>query len=170
MKNIPTLLATLMLTVLSACATSQQLEVIPNVDGDTLPTFNSQKINPKSIMIEVTNLREVNQKAGNSAQVAAKVSDAMTQVVQKSGLSIGKSTNLLRVELQDCPPMKNTAGEEVKNSVCLKVKLTLLAGKLRYEGSATAENYAWTQTGNVNDAYKSALTTVIEGMNRKISE
>jgi hypothetical protein len=170
MKKIILLVTSIALLNLTACATAKKLEMVPTINTNNLPMINTTRMKPKAVMIEVTNLREVNQTAGNAAQVAASVSDALTEVAEKSGLSIGKSTNLIRVELQDCPPMKNSAGDSVKNSVCLKVKLNLMAGALQYEGSATSENYGWNQTGNINDAYQSALKTVLDGMNKKLAE
>lgn len=168
--------AFIFLSTLAACASAPKLEQVPIVDVNTLPLITSSRIKPKAMMIEVVNLRQVNQKAGNSEQVATAVSDALTQVVQKSGFSLGKTTNLMRVELVDCPSMKNPEGEEISGSVCLKIKVKLITAAFTYEGSATSQNYmqrgsyAWTQYGDVDEAYQSALQTLINGINSKLSE
>jgi hypothetical protein len=143
---------------LSACATAPKLDAVPVINGNTLPLLNAKKIRPPALMLEVVNMRSANQASQNSEQVAAAVKDALNVVIANSGLADGKTTNLWRLELQDC--------EAPQAKVCLKIKNSLNAGTLRYEGSAFSSNNSYY---GLNEAYTDALTSLIKGMNEKTS-
>lgn len=163
----------------TACATPPKMNAVPMIDGATLPTINTTNVRPKALMIEVTNTRAINKVSQNSTQVASSIQDTLNTVAERSGLAQGKTINLWRVELQDCPEAPKAEGvseKEYQDTVCVRIKHNFSTASIKYEGSAFATNYTqrgkgtWTRTGDVNDAYFNALSSLINGMNEKISK
>ena len=167
------------LTALAACATPPKMDTIPTIDGSMLPTINSEKLSPKAMMVDVTNTRAINKVAQNSGAVAGAIQETLRTVADRSGLPNGKTTNIWRVELQDCPEApkaENISENEYRDTVCLKIKSYFSTSGFVYDSSASATNYTqrgkstWTRTGDVNEAYTNVLTALINGINQKIAE
>ena len=150
---------------LFSCASSEQ---VPDIDVSELPRPKFEQLRPRSLELEVENIRRVNVEAGNEKEVSAEVARVLKQIFSESGIVVGPSPNRLKMLIRSCP-------DSEKGFECVRLESELRTKSKEFHVISSWEHayvdqfgrnaYAY---GEISPSYQGAIKLFLERLDEKL--
>ncbi len=179
--KLPTLMV---LFFIQACATAP-LDKVPQVPCADFEALDAGSLKSRTVAIEVKNMKQVNQTAGNSSEVAGKFSDTLQCIAEKGGFQVTpNSPNRWLLTITDCEPSanpkevaaKSPSATKPEQTSCVKMKSEFSNPDFKYFGESTASqgyvfgNPNYVLNRRMDEAYRDALRGIMRKMNEKLRQ
>lgn len=144
---------------------------VPRIDVEHLPRVAFKGVEPRSVAIDVQNLRAAVESAGNAGAVEGAIRGAIKRVLEDSAIVVDASSpNLFLVRISDYEKAKKEDGECVE----LRGSLQLKSGTaLRSESYSCQTNGALANIqlgGDLDKAYEGAIRGLLKATDKKLQE
>lgn len=148
------------------CASVGPKEV-PIIKSEEVPAIELKSIKPKVVQLVVEDSRKINQDAGNSKAVEARVFAVLSEALAKSGISVDQSAKThLHLEIADYNPGQDQ-GECVQFELTCRMKAIITAQSFACYQLKNAI-FGFSMGGDISKAYQNGLNILVTGFNEQV--